>query len=79
MLIKETHMVYNPRMSSMNVKNLDPTLMTTFRRWCGFHSLTLRAGVIFCMEEKAKELEELDRQHRKAFPDHPLDKEKPGD
>ena len=61
----------------MNVKNIDPKLMEAFRRWCGFHALTLRAGIIFCMQEKAKELEEIDKQYRKAYPDHSLDKEKP--
>jgi len=79
MLTTETRIVYNPRMLSMNIKNLDPALMKAFHRWCGFHSLTLRGGVIFCMEEKAKELEEIDKQYRKVFPDRPLDKKKPGD
>ena len=79
MLTTEIITEYNPRMLSMNIKDIPDGLMENFHRWCRFHGFTLREGVIHFMEIAAKELQELERHHKKTFPDQFPDKKKPGD
>lgn len=77
MLTTETRKYYKLRMRSMNIKQIPDDLMQAFKRWCGFHGLTVRADVLHFMKIAAKELGELDKQYQKSFPGHPLGKEKP--